>query len=320
MQCRHRPLRGFLTPPVGGDVLGQDGVVETREVQTLQWSYLGLEIRTKSDLIFSSDRIKLLASWGLDSLIWTAVAQPLWGHFNSSNCISISIWLTISCRLTYVLYRQNGFDAAEFTHPNELRGMKYEACETHGRYRHPPPMSGLLHKYEKQSLGVNGRNISSGPTMASTATNSNTFSRVQALKISTLQCVLRGQMPFVSDSLAPWNWIVLTTIWFCMSASCVVSLVSMSRTTTIHDRIRVLNKRFPIVSMNHVLHCQIDPKDQLFQSRLFAGSTSHIHTHWQSITLLFNKAMDWYRAPTAVVCGLSLRCQLKTCDDSYVMR
>jgi hypothetical protein len=39
--------------------------------------------------------------------------------------------------LTNVLYRQNGSDAAEFTQPNELRGMNYEARETHGRYRRP---------------------------------------------------------------------------------------------------------------------------------------------------------------------------------------
>jgi len=43
----------------------------------------------------------------------------------------------------------------------------------------------------------------SGTTTSSTAASSNTFPRVQALKTSILQCELRGQMPFVSDSLAP---------------------------------------------------------------------------------------------------------------------
>jgi len=62
--------------------------------------------------------------------------ELVWGHFNPSSSISISIWLAINCMLTNVLYRQNGSDAAKFTHPNELRGMNYEACETHGRYRY----------------------------------------------------------------------------------------------------------------------------------------------------------------------------------------
>jgi hypothetical protein len=64
----------------------------------------------------------------------------------------------------------------------------------------------------------------------------------------------------------------------CMNVSCVVSSMSLSRTTTIHDRIRVLISWFPTVSMNLILHCQTKPKGQLFLSRFFVGFTVAIHT------------------------------------------
>ena len=68
--------------------------------------------------------------------------------------------------------------------------------------------------------------------------------------------------------------------------------MSLLCTTTIHDRIRVLIRWFPTVSMNHVLHYQINPRDQLFLSRFFVGFTVAIHTQRQSINSLMRKVMD----------------------------